>query len=318
MKKYILPIVIAIGLLSLTSCAVFTNKGKAAKAEEESRTNIDNVENKISSNISDKLDEVGVLAYGTDIALSKVDEPTVEVEVAKDMNKRVMSLSGSPSLEKMKEMQDTIDKLTSDLDIERDAGKTKLNIKDAEITKLQTETKFLTQARDAEIRKYMGIAQQAAANADAYKSELDKLDSFMGLGAIWYGLKKFVVRSMWILGIGSILFMVLRLASMSNPIAASIFSIFNVIGSWVVNGIKLLVPKALEFAGNTATSVFNAYRGTMYKLIDSIQTLKEQQRKNGDSNKKFTLDELMDELTKTMSDDDKSRIVEIKREIGYR
>jgi bacterioferritin (cytochrome b1) len=317
MKKYILPIVIAIGLLSLTSCAVFTNKGKAAKAEEESRTNIDNVENKISSNISDKMDEVGILAYGTDIALNKVDEPTVAVEVAKDMNKRVMSLSGSPSLEKMKEMQDTIDKLTSDLDIERVAGKTKLNIKDAEITKLQNETKFLTQARDAEIRKYMGIAQQAAANADAYKSELDKMDSFMGLGAVWYGLKKFVVRSMWILGIGSILFMVLRIASMSNPIAASIFSIFNVIGSWVVNGIKLLVPKALEFAGNTATSVFNAYRGTMYKIIDGIQTLKEQQRKTGDPTKKFTLDELMEELTKTMSDEDKKRIVEIKREIGY-
>jgi hypothetical protein len=86
----------------------------------------------------------------------------------------------------------------------------------------------------------------------------------------------------------------------------------------VVNGIKLLLPKALDVAGHTATSVFNAYKGTMYKLIDGIQILKERQKAIGDPNKKFTLDELMAEFEKIMSDEDKKRVTEIKQEIGYK
>jgi len=234
------------------------------------------------------------------------------------MNQRVMSISGSPTIDKMKEMQDTIDSLTSMLALERDQGEKMLNLKDMEITALQNQTKFLTQAKDAEIRKYMVLAQEAAASADAYKSALDDYQGWFGLKAVFKGGWQFIKSSMWILGIGSILFLVLRLAAASNPIAGSVFAIFNIIGSWVVNGIKILFPKALEFAGNTATSVFNAYRGTMYKLIDGIQTLKERQKASGDPNKKFTIDELFDELSKTMGDEDKKRIDEIKREIGYR
>lgn len=317
MKKHLLPLILTASLLILTGCAIFTNKGKSAKAEERGRAKIVNVENAIASNTAEKMDQVAQLAYGTDYALSKVNEPPREVTVARDMNQRVMSISGSPTIEKMKEMQETIDNLTSILALERDQGEKMLNLKDVEITALQNQTKLLTQAKDAEIRKYMALAQEAAASADAYKSALDDYKGWFGLKAVFKGGWQFIKSSMWILGIGSILFLVLRLAAASNPIAGSVFAIFNIIGSWIINGIKVLFPKALEVAGNTATSVFNAYRGTMYKIVDGIQTLKERQKALGDPNKKFTLDELLGELEKMMSDEDKKRVDEIKREIGY-
>lgn len=317
MKKYIVPLILFSSLALLTSCAVFTNKGKAAKAEEEGRARVINVEDQISVNTVEKMDQVAELAYGTEYALSKVNTPPREVVVARDMNQRVMSLAGTPSIEKIKEMQETIDKLTSMLELERTEGRKLLDEKDEAINILQLQTKALKASRDEEIRKYMGIAQEAAANADAYKAELAEYQGWFGLKAVFKGLWQFVKSAMWFIGIGSILFLVLRLAAASNPIAGSIFAIFNIIGSWVVNGIKVLFPKALEFAGNTATSVFNAYRGTMYKLIDGIQTLKERQKALGDVNKKYTIDELLTELSKMMSDEDKKRVDEIKREIGY-
>jgi len=317
MKKYIYPIVLTLSIIIFAGCSIFTNKGAAAKAEEKGRAKIVNVDSRIASNSIAKIDQISVLAYGTDYALSKVDDPAREVVVARDMNQRVMSISGNPSIEKIKEMQSTIDKLTSLLSTEREQGKKLLDLRDTQINELQLETRSLMESKELEIKKYMNIAQSAAATADAFKAQMDKMDQWLGLGAIFYGIKKFIFSSMWILGIGSVLFLVLRIASMSNPIAASAFSIFNIIGSWVVNGIGVIFPKALEFAGNTATSVFNAYRGTMAKIIDGIQTIKERQRALGDPNKKFTLDEVMDELAKIMSDDDKKRVAEIKREIGY-
>ena len=315
MKSYILSL--SLCLLFLTSCSVFTNKGKLAKQEETNRARIVNIDNKISANLSYKMDQVSALAFGTDYALNKVTNSIREVEVAKDINKRIISLSGSPSIEIMKEMQDTIDKLISTLNIEREDGLRRLNKKDKELSLLQSESKNLLSIKDAEIKKYMLIAQESAANADLYKTELNKMNSWFGLGAVFYGLKKFIISSMWILGIGSILFMILRFASMSNPIAGSIFSIFNIIGSWIVNGVKMLFPKAIEMAGHTTTSIFKAYKSTMTKMIDGIQTLKDRQKAIGDPNKKFTLDELFIELSKLMSDDDKKRVDEIKREIGY-
>lgn len=317
MKKYLLPIILASSILILAGCAVFTNKGKAAKAEEKDRARIASVEGKIVANNAEKMDQIAQLAYGTDYALSKVNEPPREVKVARDVNQRVISLAGSPTIDKMKEMQTTIDNLTSMLATERDEGKKLLELKDTEIGDLQLQSKTLVQAKDMEIRRYMVAAQEAAATADAYKAELGEYQGWFGLKAVFKGLWQFVKSSMWFLGIGSILFIFLRVASMSNPIAASVFSIFNMVGSWVVNMIKVIFPKALELAGNTATSVFNAYRGTMYKIIDGIQTVKERQKALGDPNKKFTIDEMLEELSKIMNDEDKKRVDEIKREIGY-
>ena len=318
MKKY-LSLVLIIGLFSFSGCKLIPNstKGDLSDVENKGRTKVENVETKLASNLANRMDQVSTLAFGTGYALRKIENPDKEVQVAKDLNDRVMSVAGSPSLEKLKEMQITIDNLVSVIDRERVEGKNQLTAKDNEITKLQSETKYLSDVKDAEIRKYMALAQDIAGRADKYKTDLDEYQGWYGLKAIGKGAWQFIKSSMWILGIGSILFLLLRLASMSNPIAASVFSIFNIMGSWFVNGIKVIFPKALEMAGNTATSVFASYKGTMTKMIDGIQTLKDRQKAYGNLNKKYTLDELLSELSDVMGDDDKKRIKEIKTELGY-
>ena len=73
------------------------------------KENIVNVEREAAKNSEAKLEEVAVLAAGTKHALNKEDEPSRAVEVAKDLNERVMSLSGSPSLEELKRVYQLVD-----------------------------------------------------------------------------------------------------------------------------------------------------------------------------------------------------------------
>jgi len=315
MKKVILPLILGLSLVVLTSCAIFTNKGNSALLEEKSRARIVNVEGQISANTSDKLESIATLAYGTDYALSKVNDPPREVVVARDMNQRVTSIAGSPTLEKMKEMQDTINKLVSMLATERDEGKVKLEAKDQEIALLQTETKNLTIAKENEIRKYMLSAQAAAASADAYKSALQEYQGWFGLKAVGKGLWQFAKSSMWLLAIGGILFLILRTVAMSNPIAASIFSIFNMMGSWVVNIIKVIVPKAVDMAGHVTVDAFNTYKSTLRKIVDGIQIVKDRATAAG---KQPDLNLVLDEVAKTMNSDEKAIIEEIKKALNWK
>jgi hypothetical protein len=315
LKKLLIPIVAALSLLVLTSCAYLSNKGKAAQAEEAGRARIANVDARLATNLADKMDAIAGLAYGTDYALSKVNEPPREVQVARDMNQRVVSLAGSPTVEKMKEMQETIDKLTSMLATERDEGKLRLSEKDAQITALQNETKALNAAKDSEVRKYMLAAQEAAAAADAYKVELDKMNKWFGLGAVFYGLKKFIISSMWILGIGGILFIILRIVSFSNPAAASIFSLFSTVASWFIRGIEFLVPKAVETAGHVSGALFNGYKSTLWKIVDGVQMVKERAKASG---REPSINEMLDEVAKSMNEEEKKIVEEIKKALQWK
>lgn len=314
MKKFILPLVLGMSLL-ITGCSIFTNKGASSRTEERNRAKIVNVDGQIKANTAQKLDYIAELAYGTDYALSKVNEPPREVTVARDMNQRIVSLTGSPTIEKMKEMQAMIDKLTAQLAIERDRGTKALNAKDEQIALLQAQAKNLDSVKDSEIRKYMQAAQEMAANADAYKAELNKMDQFMGLGAVWYGVKKFVVSSMWILGIGGVLFIILRIASFSNPLAASIFSIFSTIGSWFIKAIEFAIPKAVQAAGHVAGEVFNVYQSTLRKIVDGIQIVKDRAAAKGE---KPNLEDVLDEVAKSMNTEEKEIIDEIKKALHWK
>lgn len=313
MKTVILPIVLSLSLL--TGCSIFSKKGNASKAEETSRSRVESVNNKIKANTSEKLDTIAGLAYGTDYALSKVNEPPREVTVARDINQRVVSLAGSPSVEKMKEMQETIDKLTSQLELERDKGKKAMKEKDSEITALQNETKLLATAKEEELRKYMLTAKEAAANADAYKSALDDYQGWFGLKAVFKGLWQFIKSSMWILGIGGILFFVLRIASASNPVCGAIFGIFEQIIAWGINTIKVLFPKALQFAGHTANDVVNVYKSTLSKIVDGIQVVKDRSTAAGT---KPDLNAVLDEVAKTMNTEEKVIVEEIKKALNWK
>lgn len=315
LRKCFLPVLMCLFLVILTSCAIFTQKGKSSKIEEKGRARIVNVEHEIASNVSEKLEAIAGLAYGTEYSLGKINDPPREVTVARDMNKRIVALAGTPTLEAMKEMQETIDKLTSMLALERDEGAKRMEEKDSQINLLQSRAKALEVAKNAEIQKYMVVAQEAAANADAYKSALDDYKGWFGLKAVGKGLWQFLKSSMWILGIGSILFIILRIASFSNPIAASIFSIFTTIASWVINIITTLVPKAVEAAGNTSNAIFNVYKSTLWKVVDGIQSVQDRAKSSG---KTPDVNEVLDEVAKSMNSNEKAIVDEIKKSLNWK
>ncbi len=317
--KMVLFVCMVSVLTFLTACSSIQGIfGKSSKAETKSKFKIEAIDDSINRNEQNKMNQVAVLASGVDYALNKVVDKEPTVSVAYDINKRVVSLAGKPDLDAEKEMWKTVDQLLSDLSKERDRGIKSLEKKDQEIFAIQSDTKLLASAKDSEISKYMKLASDTAMLADTRKAALDQYQGWFGLKAVFLGLSQFIKTSAWVIGIGSILFLLLRLASMSNPIAASIFSIFNMIGSWAINIIKVIVPKSVELAGHTATSVFESYKKTMVKLIDCIQVLKDRQAALGEINKKYTLDELMVELDKSMGDSDKKLVTELKQKIGYK
>jgi len=313
-NTFIVVMMSSIILLSTTSCTLFSS-GTASSKEEKGRTKIELVDTKIAGNTADKLNIIGELAYGTDYALGKLTNPPIEVSVAKDMNQRVESIAGSPAVDKMKEMQDTINKLTSALATEQREGRVLLSIEDQKLTDLQTESKQLISEKDDQIHNYMNIAQAAAAKSDSLATQLESYTGWFGLKAVAKGLLQFAKSAMWILGIGGVIFVVLRIASMFNPIAASIFSIFDTIGSWLINSIAMIFPKALSIAGNVTTTLFNSYKGVMTKFVDAVQMAKTRASAAG---KQPTLEDVLNELEKSMDTNEKAIVDDIKKQLGWK
>lgn len=314
MKKLFISMFLVLCLLNTSCSSIKGLWGKNSTKIATQATKIETINNNQAINNIEKLDVVAGLAFGTDYALSKVNEPPREVIVARDMNTRIMSLTGSPTLEKMKEMQVTIDELTSTLTAERIRGQSKINTKDKEISVLQDNTKLLLEAKESEIKKYIILAQNTALQADLTQAQLDKLQSGWGLSAIWFGISTLFRKLMYTFLIAGTLFIILRIFAGSNPIAGAIFSVFSVIGGYFIRFINFIIPRAVEYSGNIATSAYNEYKLLVTKIVDSVEWIKQTEKATG---KDMTLKELFVELDKTMDQADKDIITKIKKNLGY-
>lgn len=307
---------LVITTMFLTSCAggVKGIFGKSSSQESKQASAVDDVRKHETKNLSVKMEQVAVLAAGTDYALQKVTNTEPAIDVAEDINKRVMSLAGRPNLDAEKEMWNTIDQLTSQLASERAKGIKAIERKDLLIGVLQDETKVLSAAKDIEIDKYMKLSKSNALLADTRKAQLDDYQGWFGLKAVFLGFSQFIKTAMWFVLGGSILFIILRFASMSSPLAASIFSIIERIASWGINTITVLAPKALEKAGAVSKVLYDKTNILLKKIIDNIENIKQIEEVTG---KSITLKQLLDELSKSMNDDEKLQIDVIRKKLGY-
>ncbi len=316
MKKSNVIVIVCVSLIILmTSCAT-VNKifGKSSSAENKAKAKVENVEKDQVENERKKMEQIAVLASGTDYALNKVTNKEPAVDAAQSLNHRVISLAGKPNLDAEKEMWRIVDQLTSQLVNEKALGEKALLKKDKEIINLQEESKSLAIAKDKEIQKYMKIASDTAGLADARAVELDEYKGWFGLKAVGKGLWQFIKSSAWFLGIGTVLFLVLRFASATNPVASAIFNVFSMIGGYFIKGIKVLIPRAVEFSGNIATSAYNAYETLLTKIIDSIESIKAIQKATG---RDITLKEVLLELDKTMDTAEKAIVDKLRKDLGY-
>ncbi len=310
-----LAIILAVGCSSLLD----NNQGIFGKAQQQNQkvgAEIRSTENAQAQSNEDKLKHIGAWSQGGvqySLDQIKTNIPQ-EVTVAKQMNARVEALAGKPDFKEVEAIKGIVDDLLSQVQQTRIDGEKALAAKDKQIADIQANDQKLDKQREDQIAAAMEQANQNAQVADQYKATLQDMDKWGGLGAVWYGLHKFVIRMAWILGIGGGLFLLLRILASSNPIAGAIFSIFDQMGSWLIHTIAVIFPKALSIAGNVSTSIYNNTKSALNSIVDSVETVKLQEAASG---KPATIEDLLNTAELSMTPEDKALIEKIKLQLGW-
>lgn len=182
-----------------------------------------------------KIESVSQLSYGVGVALNHTNVP-----IAKELNTKVISIVGIPSVENIKKIEDAV-------------SVTNTTFLDTNIQSLQIE----------EVKVNKEIEKQAD-SAIELKKELAEYESWWGLGGVWKGLTHFATNSFYLIIAFVIIFFILRVFATVNPIAGAFFSIFQGIGSACIHCIEALLPKVK----NTTTNVLS-------KVVDAVEANKD-------------------------------------------
>ena len=304
----------------LTSCVsppkpanpVTTSQDSAAKAEAK----IDKTLEKIDKNNKGKQIQTSALATGIQHSLQQVTNPPVQVNTAKSLNERVISIVGSPHVDEIARIKATVDLLNSAVEEERKKGQQLLSQRDEIINKLQKEKTELNEKYDDQLWELNDKNKEFAKQADNAKATLDAMGGMFGLNAVIWGIKKFFFSALTAIIIFSVVFIILRLLASANPIAAAAFSIFDMIGSMIVSMLKGLTPKAFEISKLVSVDKFDEYKTPLIKIIDVIQELKEKQKDNPD--KLYSIQNLLDKFDKEMDSHEKGLVNDILKELKWK
>jgi len=242
--------VAVIVILCVVGCSSILNRsegvlGKEGKKEDLAKARIDLVDRNVARVNEQRLNQIGELSYGTDYALGKSTNKEHSTTIAKELNDRVQALADKPSFEAIQEIKCIVDELITN----NAAGIKQLENKDREIAHLQSTVEKLKVDKQSAVDNYINIADKAAAEADSYKQTLKQMDSFFGLGAVFYGVKRLIVSAIWFISVGGVVFLILRFAAASNPLAGTVFAVFEHAASYVIHVIVGIFPKVMEFAG---------------------------------------------------------------------
>lgn len=283
-------------------------------AKEEKK--VDNTLAEMEKNDKSKKVQTSVLAQGIQHSLNQVTNPPVQVETAKSLNERVVSIVGSPHIDEIKRIKATVDLLNSALEEERKKGEELLSQRDEIINKLQKEKSDLNQKYDDQLWQLTDKAKEVAKEADQNKAVLDSMSGMFGLNAVFWGLKKFFVSAMTAIIIFVIIFVLLRILATVHPAAGAAFSIFNMLGSAVISVIKALTPKAFEMSNFASKDKVDEFKSPLVKIVDVIQELKEKQKES--PKKVFELAEILKRFDKEMDSTEKDLIDELLKELKWR
>ena len=283
-------------------------------AKEEKK--VDNTLAEMEKNDKSKKVQTSVLAQGIQHSLNQVTNPPVQVETAKSLNERVVSIVGSPHIDEIKRIKATVDLLNSALEEERKKGDELLSQRDEIINKLQKEKSDLNQKYDDQLWQLTDKAKEVAKEADQNKAVLDSMSGMFGLNAVFWGLKKFFVSAMTAIIIFVIIFVLLRILATVHPAAGAAFSIFNMLGSAVISVIKALTPKAFEMSNFASKDKVDEFKSPLVKIVDVIQELKEKQKES--PKKVFELAEILKRFDKEMDSTEKDLIDELLKELKWR
>lgn len=305
----------SICFLSLSGCAILrparqetANQDALGKKEQK----VDKILVQLEKNEKNKKIQTSILAAGISYSLNQVTNAPSEVETALGLNERIISIVGAPHIDELKKIKMTVDLLNSTIAEEKAKGKKLLDERDKQIVKLQKEKSDLKEKYDDQMWDIADKAKEVAEKADASQATLNEMSGMFGLNAVLWGMKKFFVSFATGIIIFSVIFLVLRLASKTNPIAAALFSVFNIIASAFISLIKGLTPKAFELSKLTHASETSLFKNTLVKIVDIMQELKE--KKKDDPTRKFDLEYILTRLDKDMDESEKDVIEQILKE----
>jgi peptidoglycan hydrolase CwlO-like protein len=313
MSKFLSLIVFSLFLIGCTTTIkpgqqVTTAQDAVAKQEKK----IDQTYDDLVKNDKHKRVQTSVLAQGIQYSLQQVTNAPIQVETAKNLNERVISIVGSPHLDEIKRIKATIDLLNSSLTEERKKGEELLGQRDTVIDKLQKEKSELKDKYDDQLWQMTDKAKEVAKESDAKQATIDSMSGMFGLNAVFWGLKKFFFSCLTAIIIFVVVFALLRILASVHPAAGAAFSIFNMLGSGILSLVKGLTPKAFELANFASKDKVDEYKSPLTKIVDVIQELKEKQKESPD--KIYPLNEVLKRFDKEMDSTEKDLIDDILKE----
>ena len=313
------PFIIIFISLFFISCStvkptkqVSTSQDTVAKQTKK----IDDAYDDLVKNENNKRVQTSVLAQGIQHSLLQVSNPPVQVETAKVLNERVVSIVGTPHIDEIKRIKATVDLLNSQLIEERKKGETLLTQRDEVINSLQKQKEELKTNYDDQLWKMTEEAKKVAKESDAKQATLDSMSGMFGLNAVFWGLKKFFFSALTFIVIFGVIFLILRVLATINPAAGAAFAIFNMIGSTLLSMIKVVTPKAFEMANFTSSTEHDKYKQTLMKIVDVIQDYKIEQKKN--PKKLISIDTILTTLKGDMDQSEKDLIDKLLVDLNWK
>jgi hypothetical protein len=313
MKKFFTLTIFALLLAGCTTKIVpgqQVSTAQDAVAKQEKK--IDQTYDDLVKNDKHKRIQTSALAQGIQYSLQQVTNAPIQVETAKNLNERVISIVGSPHLDEIKRIKATIDLLNSSLAEERKKGEELLGQRDIVIDKLQKEKNELKDKYDDQLWQMTDKAKEVAKESDAKQATIDSMSGMFGLNAVFWGLKKFFFSCLTAIIIFVVVFALLRILASVHPAAGAAFSIFNMIGSGLLSLVKTLTPKAFELANFASKDKVDEYKSPLTKIVDVIQELKEKQKESPE--RVYPLTEVLKRFDKEMDSTEKDLIDDILKE----
>ena len=313
MKKFLSPILFSFLLIGCSTAVIPGKQVSVAQdaiAKQEKK--IDTTSDELVKNDKGKRIQTAVLAQGIQYSLQQVTNTSIQVETAKNLNERVISIVGSPHLDEIKRIKATIDLLNSSIEEERKKGGELLGQRDSVIDKLQKEKEELKNQYDDQLWQMTDKAKEVAKDSDEKQATIDSMGGMFGLNAVFWGLKKFFFSALTAIIIFVVIFALLRILASVHPAAGAAFSIFNMIGSGILSLIKGLTPKAFELANFTSKDKVDEYKSPLTKIVDVIQELKEKQKES--PKKSYVLTEILKRFDNEMDSHEKDLIDDILKE----
>lgn len=243
-----MPIILVVG------CNGLGWYGKQSARVDKQSARIEAIDDHLDAIQGDKINQVAQLSFGVAESLDRVTNAPIEVTVAKELNDRVQAITGLPTIQQ----QAAIVSLVSDLISNNIQGQVSLATKDRELALLQKEESTLIKQRDIQINRALALSKETALTADSQKHELDQYTAYWGLGAVFLGVKTFVKHCLWTLLILGAVFILLRILAASNPIAGTIFGIFESLAATFIHFVYLAVPTSVQTFLDTAKTEITA------------------------------------------------------------